>query len=329
MAKSIASMSKEDEPSIAPVPDRWYDISLGPSFGHRHPSSKFCTLRYEFKPASVDKSQPGLLRKKKDNRVSVEFQNNQHGKPKVVFDGVAEDYKDNDAVLFFDGETFRLERLHRAVKRLRHMRVPGESAAAVAVGPAVESSSPPDGKAANLQNFNKGEVQDVPVEVERIDMGTSEAVGLKSEDENTADRLPPGGSTSKGLTDLTNDELEEHLDIVDSEDGHEATEAENLSRREIHSSIDINVPHHDEEDDEIANVDVSDDEGNLGYNAAEALRAQVAGERQEQSSTSSSSSESEGSESSSDSSSDSGSRSGSGSSGSDSESSDGDSVTSI
>lgn len=117
----------------------------------------------EFKPASVDKNQPGLLRKKKDNRVSVEFQNNQHGKPKVVFDGVGEDYKDNDAVLFFDGETFRLERLHRAVKRLRHMRVPGESAAAVAVGPAVESSSPPDGKAATLQNFNKGEAQDVPV----------------------------------------------------------------------------------------------------------------------------------------------------------------------
>lgn len=117
----------------------------------------------EFKPASVDKNQPGLLRKKKDSRVSVEFQNNQPGKPKVVFDGVGEDYKDNDAVLFFDGETFRLERLHRAVKRLRHMRVPGESAAAVAVGPAVESSSPPDGKAANIQNFNKDEAQDMPV----------------------------------------------------------------------------------------------------------------------------------------------------------------------
>ncbi|XP_030461155.1 uncharacterized protein LOC115681377 [Syzygium oleosum] len=329
MAKNVAGMSKEDEPSIAPAPDRWYDISLGPSFGHHHPSSKFCTLRYEFKPASVDKNQPGLLRKKKDNRVSVEFQNNQPGKPKVVFDGVGEDYKDNDAVLFFDGETFRLERLHRAVKRLRHMRVPGESAAAVAVGPAVESSSPPDGKAANIQNFNKDEAQDMPVEVERIDMGNSEAVGLKSEDENTAYKLPPSSSTPKGLTDLTNDELEEHLDIVDSEDGHEAAKAGNLSRREIHSGIDINVPHQDEDDDEIANVDVSDDEGNLGYNAAEALRAQVAGERREQSSNSSSSSESEGSESSSESSSDSGSRSGSGSSGSDSESSDGDSVTSI
>lgn len=325
MAKSVASVSKEDEPSIAPVPDRWYDISLGPSFGHPHPSSKFCTLRYEFKPASVDKSQPGLLRKKRDNRVSVEFQNNQHGKPKVVFNGVAEDYKDNDAVLFFDGETFRLERLHRAVKRLRHMRVPGESAAAVAVGPAVESNSPLDGKAENLQNCCKGEAQDVPVEVERIDMGNSETVGVKPEDENTADKLPPSCSTPKGLTELTNDELEEHLDIIDSDDDHEATDAGNLSRREIHSSIDINVPHQDEDDDEIANVDVSDDEGNLGYNAAEALRAQVAGERQEQSSTSSSSSDSEGSESSSDS----GSDSGSGSSGSNSESSDGDSVSSI
>lgn len=62
----------------------------------------------------------------------MEFHNNQPGKPNVSFEGSSEDYKDNDAVLFFDGETFRLERLHRAVKRLRHVRSRGESAAAAA-----------------------------------------------------------------------------------------------------------------------------------------------------------------------------------------------------
>ena len=93
----------------------------------------------EFKPASIDKTKAGSLHKTKENRVSVEFHNNQLGKPKVTFEGSSEEYKENDAVLFFDGESFRLERLHRAVKQLRHLRKPGESAAAAAAA----SSAPP------------------------------------------------------------------------------------------------------------------------------------------------------------------------------------------
>lgn len=113
----------------------------------------------EFKPASIDKNQPGKLHKTSDNKVAVEFQNNQPGKPKVSFEGSSEDYKDNDAVLFFDGESFRLERLHRSVKRLRHVRQPGESAgvaAAVGVsGLQPEASSPPLGKGSKVQSSNK------------------------------------------------------------------------------------------------------------------------------------------------------------------------------
>ncbi|GJU67205.1 S-adenosyl-L-homocysteine hydrolase [Tanacetum coccineum] len=51
--------------------------------------------------------------KTSNNKVAVEFQNNQPGKPKVSFEGSSEDYKANDAALFFDGESFRLQRLHR------------------------------------------------------------------------------------------------------------------------------------------------------------------------------------------------------------------------
>ncbi|RVW45722.1 Ell-associated factor Eaf [Vitis vinifera] len=164
------SINNKDEPSTAPESDRWYDLTLGSSFKDPHSSTKFCTLRYEFKPASIDKNQPGSLHKNKENRVTVEFHNNQPGKPKVTFEGSSEDYKENDAVLFFDGETFRLERLHRAVKRLRHVRLPGESAAAAAttaattsVVPPVESYSPPIGKGAKLQSFNKSIAHPVPV----------------------------------------------------------------------------------------------------------------------------------------------------------------------
>jgi ELL-associated factor len=130
-----------------------------------------CVYPDEFKPASIDMNQSGSLHKSKDNRVTVEFHNNQHGKPKVSFEGISEDYKENDAVLFFDGQTFQLERLHRAVKRLRHVRLPGESAAAAAatsaptalVGAAADSYSPPLDKGAKVQSLNKGMVHQVPV----------------------------------------------------------------------------------------------------------------------------------------------------------------------
>ncbi|CAL5386676.1 unnamed protein product [Camellia sinensis] len=140
----MASNKKKEEPNTAPQPDRWFNLTLGSSFKDHYPSSKFCTLR--------------LLHKNKENRVTVEFHNNQPGKPKVMFEGSSEDYKENDAVLFFDGEGFWLERLHRAVKRLRHVRLPGESAAAAAgtsLGPAVEATSPPTSKVARVQTLNK------------------------------------------------------------------------------------------------------------------------------------------------------------------------------
>ncbi|THF99195.1 hypothetical protein TEA_020795 [Camellia sinensis var. sinensis] len=132
----MASNNKKEEPNTAPQPDRWFNLTLG------------------------------LLHKNKENRVTVEFHNNQPGKPKVMFEGNSEDYKENDAVLFFDGESFRLERLHRAVKRLRHVRLPGESAAAAAgtsLGPAVEATSPPTSKVAKVQTLNKSIPHSMPV----------------------------------------------------------------------------------------------------------------------------------------------------------------------
>lgn len=125
----------------------------------------------EFKPASIDKNQAGMLHKTKDNRVTVEFNNNQPGRPKVVFEGTSEDYKDNDGVLFFDGESFRLEHLHRAVKRLRHVRLPGEftgavnNASAVTNAPTIESRSPPLAKNIKSQTLSKPINHSMPVSI--------------------------------------------------------------------------------------------------------------------------------------------------------------------
>lgn len=117
-------------------------------------------------------------------------------------------------------------------------------------------------------------------------------------------------------------ELEEDIDIVnDNEDDFGTTENENLSEMEFNKGFDINLPHPADMDDEIAEVDVSDDVMDKGPNAAEALRAQVNAEAREEQTSSTNSSSGSGSRS--------GSGSGSGSSGGDSESSDNDSVISI
>lgn len=98
-------------------------------------------LADEFKPASIDTSRPGSLVKNVENKVTVEFQNILAGKPKVAFQGNSEDCKDIDGVIFFDGKTLRLERLHRFIKSLRHMRQPGESGAAAAASTSTPNSA--------------------------------------------------------------------------------------------------------------------------------------------------------------------------------------------
>ena len=123
-----------------PVPCGSCTVFIAPLHG-----VPLCLRRYppfvadEFKPASIDTGSPGSLHKGAENKVTVEFSNNQAGKPKVAFQGNSEDCKDLDAVIFFDGTNFRLERLHRAVKSLRHVRLPGESAAAAAAAAAASA----------------------------------------------------------------------------------------------------------------------------------------------------------------------------------------------
>ncbi|CAH8308497.1 unnamed protein product [Eruca vesicaria subsp. sativa] len=285
------SNHSRDEPSTAPKTDQWYDLVLGSS-AKDDSSHKFCTLRYEFKPASIDKKRSGTLHKKKDNRVSVEFQNNQIGKPKVTFEGSSEDYKDNDAVLFFDGEKFRLERLHRAVKQLRHVRTPGESAAASqsTVPPPVEHHrlSPPLGRAAKSPHVNRSLLPDMPVEVERIEIGKRE---------NSAEPAIPANNTPSisPVDEKIEDGEEEHheIDLVDifgsftpEKDNAEKENADVGGEYEENLNKQLSIT-----EEEIADVDDdSGGEGEKGLNAAEALRAQVNAEVQKRSSSSSSSS---------------------------------------
>lgn len=127
---------------------------------------------------------------------------------------------------------------------------------------------------------------------------------------------PPNASVSS--PGLKNDDEHQDIDIDDIFGSVSSDDGNNAEEERVETGFDINIPHQNDTDDEIADVDDSGDEAEKGPNAAEALRAQVNAEgRAEQSSSSSSSG------------SGSGSSSGSSSASSDSEGSDEDSVTSI
>lgn len=297
-------MAKDrDEPGTAPQPDRWYNLTLGPSFKHDS-SNKYCTLRYEFKPASIDKTKKGTMQKNKENRVSVEFQNNQPGKPKVAFEGSSEDYKENDAVLFFDGETFRLERLHRAVKQLRHVRLPGESvaaassaaSAAVHSGPAVEPRLSPVAKVVKPAHSSRNTFPAVPVEVERIDIGEPQNPGPKPAAKGAATHSPYLSSAPAASPGPRDYEAEDNQDIdIDELFGTGSPDNENNAEQKVEFGSGANEPRHNDSDDEIADVDDSGDEGHKGQNAADALRAQLNAEGRDGQTSSSGSSSGSGS----------------------------------
>lgn len=291
----IKMMSNHKEPTTGPESDRWYPFTLGSTLGDQS-STKFCSLRYEFKPASIDTSRPGSLHKSKENKVTVEFNNNQPGKPRVSFEGSSEDYKDVDAVLFFDGQTFRLERLHKAVKRLRHIRLPGESVSTSAPAPATaaEGGSPPGsglGRLAKTATI-KTSLNAPPVSVERIDIGErdSSSPAGKKNGKRSSDEMNTLSPLFTSPDQKSNDD--EHVDVDDEEDATQAKRERLNDGQDINVNIDEDVTNEHESDDELADVDLTDDEADRGPNAAEALRAQVDAEQNEkpQSSTSSGSS---------------------------------------
>ncbi|KAK8669634.1 hypothetical protein V6N13_107059 [Hibiscus sabdariffa] len=162
----------------------------------------------------------------------------------------------NGAVLIFDGEMFRLERLHRAVKRLRHVRQPGESAAfAASAGPAAESYSPPLGKVVKSESSKKVLVPPLSLQVECIETSNFES-GESRKEKNSEFPL---SILNKTTASPDRYKSEEQMDVVNDDDDNDGlgTSKEDSAFENVSTgiSIDINEPCHNDMDDEIADVD--------------------------------------------------------------------------
>jgi hypothetical protein len=87
----------------------------------------FCTLRYEFQPASIDTSMPGLITIDESNGIQIQMGNSSQAtgvNGGINFKGKIAESKDTDCLLIFDGQSFRIEQCAMTCTQLRHVRAP-------------------------------------------------------------------------------------------------------------------------------------------------------------------------------------------------------------
>jgi hypothetical protein len=113
----------------APLDDTEYTVTLGKSLmddepqGEQEDSDVFASFGYEFQPASVDKSTPGLV-SVGGSSVHVLMGSSSGAPGGVGFKGKLVEHKETDCLLIFDGSGFRLERCPFSCMQLRHVRAP-------------------------------------------------------------------------------------------------------------------------------------------------------------------------------------------------------------
>ncbi|ETI52721.1 hypothetical protein L917_03940 [Phytophthora nicotianae] len=119
--------SDEDQTSASiPLDDVEYPVVLGqslmePDDDKEEQGAVYASFGYEFQPASVDKSTPGLVSVDGSSGVQVLMGSSTGG---VTFKGKVMENKETDCLLIFDGSGFRLERCPFSCMQLRHVRAP-------------------------------------------------------------------------------------------------------------------------------------------------------------------------------------------------------------
>lgn len=95
------------------------DLKLGTTFTNPNPRTVFHTLKYDFKPASVDTTKPATLEVGTNKQVTVTVPHNDtSGVPNTVFKGNQRDYTRKECVLIIDRVTgeITLEKLNSNVQ---------------------------------------------------------------------------------------------------------------------------------------------------------------------------------------------------------------------
>ncbi|CAL8465585.1 g5121 [Coccomyxa elongata] len=109
----------------APSAGTSYPITLGETFLSETPSQSYCSLRYDFKPASAGRLRQGSIQLQ-DNQATVNLPDTSYPGADMSFSGRHEHSRDGlDCVAIFDGVSWRLELVRSQVKGLKATRRAG------------------------------------------------------------------------------------------------------------------------------------------------------------------------------------------------------------
>ncbi|KAK9815606.1 hypothetical protein WJX72_006660 [[Myrmecia] bisecta] len=159
-----------------------YPVKLGSTILGKRSSSTFCTLRYDFKPASLGRSKAGQLQLNgQQNKVALQLPPSSTSQGPLQFQGRHESSRDGlDAVAVFDGTSWNLELVGTLVKNLRHLRdaVTSNDAGALATAsqPQQEVVAHQQESAVLPEQLQSGQLAQEPVDGVAMSKG---AMGLK------------------------------------------------------------------------------------------------------------------------------------------------------
>lgn len=110
--------------SDVPLEGHEYPVKTGRSFvdNSDEPRELFCTFRYDFQPASIDRSIPGLVVCDSSDSVQVSMGTTNKDGCGILFKGKVACNKRTECLLVFDGESFALEHSAFTFSQLRHVR---------------------------------------------------------------------------------------------------------------------------------------------------------------------------------------------------------------
>eukprot|EP00698_Gefionella_okellyi_P005775 TRINITY_DN15230_c0_g1_i1.p1 TRINITY_DN15230_c0_g1~~TRINITY_DN15230_c0_g1_i1.p1 ORF type:complete len:175 (+),score=22.54 TRINITY_DN15230_c0_g1_i1:79-603(+) len=135
-----------------------YPLLLGNSFKKFTGREKYHTMRYDWKPKSIDASQPASFRRVDGPEVEIEFKSTSiTQREPFLFKGIYADAKELDCVVIFDGTCFRLERTTGAMRGLRNIPRPAQRTSSNAGAPKRAHSSQ---ASAATKRFRVDDVED-------------------------------------------------------------------------------------------------------------------------------------------------------------------------
>ncbi|XP_063964644.1 ELL-associated factor 2-like [Lytechinus pictus] len=209
----MATKGDRDQPAGQMFGSRKHELKLGKSFQEDN-SCGFHTIRYDFKPASVDHSREAALDVGESNEVNITFPNVEN-KGSTVFGGSKKPYQ-KECVLIFDHRTgeFTLERLSCNIQ-VKRQRQEGTSKAQMAPRTQQTSSKSSPNPRSNSQVNKK---KDTPIHSPASERKVERSPAPQPSPLAISEPSPAAPASVPSINDKDADSSDSYMSASDSDD---------------------------------------------------------------------------------------------------------------